>query len=204
VKLPVKSVRRRTSQINSRDSSEAVGKIKRRRKMIRFATLVRGMGLTVDCVWDAKGGRDDKDDECRGDEYGCWYVGESTVWEGCVEGFCEWWVAYLSFHWTETCVEEIVPSKMIMRLTFRLREMDQLDHTRAAREEALNSLEAYIYRSRDFLDDELFQKVSSEDERKTFKEKLSAASEWLFSSDSSTLEDFKSKLTELTYLHPLK
>ena len=89
-----------------------------------------------------------------------------------------------------------------MILTFRLREMDQLDYTRAAREEALNSLEAYIYRSRDFLDDELFQKVSSEDERKSFKEKLSAASEWLFSSDSSTLEDFKSKLAELAYLHP--
>ena len=78
--------------------------------------------------------------------------------------------------------------------------MDQLDQTRAAREEALNSLEAYIYRSRDFLDDELVQKVSSEDERSSFKEKLSTASEWLFSSDSSTLEDFKSKLAELTYL----
>ena len=77
--------------------------------------------------------------------------------------------------------------------------MDQLDHTRAAREEALNTLEAYIYRSRDFLGDELFQKVSSEDEQKSFQEKLSAASEWLFSSDSSTLEDFKSKLAELTY-----
>jgi len=81
----------------------------------------------------------------------------------------------------------------------RLVAMDQLDLTRAAREEALNTLEAYIYRSRDFLDDELFQKVSSEDERKSFQEKLSAASEWLFLSDSSTLEDFKSKLTELTY-----
>jgi len=89
---------------------------------------------------------------------------------------------------------------VIMVLMFRLLAMDQLDQTRAAREEALNTLEGYIYRSRDFLDDELFQKVSSEDERKSFKEKLSAASEWLFSSDSSTLEDFKSKLAELTYL----
>lgn len=89
--------------------------------------------------------------------------------------------------------------KIIIVLMFRLLAMDQLDQTRAAREEALNSLEAYIYRSRDFLDDELFQKVSSEDERTSFQEKLSAASEWLFSSDSSTLEDFKSKLAELTY-----
>ena len=77
--------------------------------------------------------------------------------------------------------------------------MDKLDQTRAACEEALNSLEAYIYRSRDFLEDTVFQKVSSVDERTSFKEKLEAASEWLYSSDSATLEDFKSKLAELTY-----
>lgn len=77
--------------------------------------------------------------------------------------------------------------------------MDKLDQTRAAREEALNSLEAYIYSSRDFLEDAVFQKVSSVDERTLFQEKLEATSEWLFSSDSATLEDFKSKLTELTY-----
>lgn len=77
--------------------------------------------------------------------------------------------------------------------------LDQLDRDRAAREEALNSLEAYIYRSRDFLEDELFEKVSSDGERKSFKEKLEAASEWLFSSESATYEDFKAKLAELTY-----
>lgn len=77
--------------------------------------------------------------------------------------------------------------------------MDNLDQTRVARSEALNSLEAYIYRSQDFLENTIFQKVSSEDERKSFKEKLEAASEWLSSSDSATLDDFKSKLTELMY-----
>jgi len=77
--------------------------------------------------------------------------------------------------------------------------MDKLDQDRAAREEALNTLEAYIYRSRDFLEDELFGKVSSDAERKSLKEKIEAASEWLFSSDSATYEDFKSKLAELTY-----
>jgi hypoxia up-regulated 1 len=78
--------------------------------------------------------------------------------------------------------------------------MDKLDRDRVAREEALNSLEAYIYRSRDFLEDVIFEKVSSADERKLFKERLEAASEWLYSSDSATLKDFKSKLAELTYL----
>src|SRR5437762_6328375 len=75
--------------------------------------------------------------------------------------------------------------------------MDKLDQTRAAREEALNSLEAYIYRSRDFLEDPIFRTVSSDDERISFTEKLEAATEWLFSSDSASLEDFKSKLAEL-------
>ena len=77
--------------------------------------------------------------------------------------------------------------------------MDKLDKDRAAREEALNTLEAYIYRSRDFLEDEFFGKVSSDAERKSLKEKIEAASEWLFSSDSATYEDFKSKLAELTF-----
>jgi hypoxia up-regulated 1 len=80
----------------------------------------------------------------------------------------------------------------------RLVSLDKLDQNRAAREEALNSLEAYIYKSRDFLEDSVFQKVSSKDERKSLKEKIEAASEWLFSSDSATFEDFKSRLAELT------
>lgn len=78
--------------------------------------------------------------------------------------------------------------------------MDSLDKIRVAREEALNSLEAYIYRSRDFLEDEIFLKVSSVDEQKSFKMGLEAVSVWLSSSDSATVEDFISKLSELTYV----
>jgi hypoxia up-regulated 1 len=77
--------------------------------------------------------------------------------------------------------------------------MDKLDENRVAREEALNELEAYIYRARDFLDDSIFQKVSSESERALFQQKLDVISEWLFSSDSATLEDFQAKLAELMY-----
>ena len=79
--------------------------------------------------------------------------------------------------------------------------MDRLDLNRAAREEALNSLEAYIYRSRDFLEDSLFQIVSSVEERNLFKEKLESTQEWLYSSDSATIQDFRLKLAELTYSH---
>ena len=78
--------------------------------------------------------------------------------------------------------------------------MDRLDNNRVAREEALNSLEAYIYRSRDLLEDDIFLKVSSVEQQKSFKETLETASEWLSFSDSATLEDFKSKLAELTYV----
>ena len=76
--------------------------------------------------------------------------------------------------------------------------MDRFDKIRVAREEALNSLEAYIYRSRDFLEDEIFLKVSSVDEQESFKKGLEAVSIWLSSSDSATVEDFVSKLSELT------
>jgi hypoxia up-regulated 1 len=74
-----------------------------------------------------------------------------------------------------------------------------VDQNRVAREEALNALEAYIYRARDFLEDPIFQKVSSDHERSSLSEKLTTISEWLFSSESATLGDFKSKLAELTY-----
>jgi hypoxia up-regulated 1 len=77
--------------------------------------------------------------------------------------------------------------------------MDKLDQNRVAREEAQNSLEAYIYRSRDFLEDTLFQQVSSTEELKSFKKKLEVASDWLFSSESATLEEFTSRLAELRY-----
>jgi len=77
--------------------------------------------------------------------------------------------------------------------------MDKQDQTRAAREEAFNSLEAYLYRSRDLLEDELFLKVSTGAERSIFKEKLDATSEWLFSSESATLEELKAKLNNLKY-----
>jgi len=78
--------------------------------------------------------------------------------------------------------------------------MDKLDRDRAAREEAHNALEAYIYRARDFLEDDIFRRVASVDERNLFKLKIEEISEWLFSSESATLEEFRQKLAELTYI----
>jgi len=81
-----------------------------------------------------------------------------------------------------------------------MRAMDKLDRDRAAREEAHNALEAYIYRARDFLEDDIFRRVASVDERNLFKLKIEEISEWLFSSESATLEEFRQKLAELTYI----
>ena len=78
--------------------------------------------------------------------------------------------------------------------------MDKLDRDRAAREEAHNALEAYIYRAGDFLEDDIFRRVASLKERNSFKMKIEEISEWLFSSESATLEEFRQKLAELTYV----
>lgn len=77
--------------------------------------------------------------------------------------------------------------------------MDRLDQSRAAREEALNGLEAYIYRSRDIVEEPIFLQVSSEDEIESFKQKVEAATEWLYASESATVDEFRSKLAELKY-----
>jgi hypoxia up-regulated 1 len=83
-----------------------------------------------------------------------------------------------------------------------MRAMDKLDRDRAAREEAHNTLEAYVYRARDFLSDDLFRRVSSTQEHNSFKAKLEEISEWLFSSEHASLELFRAKLAELTYRPP--
>jgi hypoxia up-regulated 1 len=75
--------------------------------------------------------------------------------------------------------------------------LDRLDQNRAAREEALNNLESYIYHSRDIVEDAVFQQVSSDEELKAFRKKVEATTEWLYASESATLEDFRSKLAEL-------
>jgi hypoxia up-regulated 1 len=80
-----------------------------------------------------------------------------------------------------------------------MRAMDKLDRDRAAREEAHNTLEAYVYRARDFLSDDLFRRVASTQEHNSFKAKLEEISEWLFSSEHATLEEFRVKLSELTF-----
>ncbi len=57
---------------------------------------------------------------------------------------------------------------------------DTSDRNIVLRAEALNSLEAFTYRARDYLEDETFVAASSEQERKELEEQLSHTSEWLY------------------------
>ncbi|KAH8822683.1 Hsp70 protein-domain-containing protein [Flagelloscypha sp. PMI_526] len=65
----------------------------------------------------------------------------------------------------------------------RLRDIDLTEAAKTRKEEARNSLESYLYRLRDLLDDDNkdtpFKKCSQESERRSILEKLDSTFEWL-------------------------
>jgi hypoxia up-regulated 1 len=68
----------------------------------------------------------------------------------------------------------------------------------ALRSEALNTLEAFTYRARDYLSDSSFVAASSDKEREQLEQKLDAVSEWLYGAGvDAKLKDFQDKLKEL-------
>lgn len=91
------------------------------------------------------------------------------------------------------------PHKLELQLTTcRLAAFDASDKSRRIREEHLNSLEAFTYRVRDYLEDEAFIAASTSEIRKAIEEKLSAASDWIYAEGSDASEDaLKAKLKEL-------
>lgn len=87
----------------------------------------------------------------------------------------------------------------LKRIEDRLAAFDASDRERVLREEALNELEAFIYKGRDLADDLEFLKAVKEDQLAVLNERLEAASEWLYGdgADAST-KDFKDRLASLT------
>ncbi|EED22191.1 Hsp70 family chaperone Lhs1/Orp150, putative [Talaromyces stipitatus ATCC 10500] len=87
----------------------------------------------------------------------------------------------------------------LKRIKHRLAAFDASDRERVLREEALNELEAFIYKGRDLVDDSEFLKAVKGDQLTILKERLEAASEWLYGdgADASTKE-LKEKLASLT------
>ncbi|KAI4727292.1 actin-like ATPase domain-containing protein [Aureobasidium sp. EXF-10728] len=86
----------------------------------------------------------------------------------------------------------------IKRMKERLAAFDRSDMSRIQREEALNALEAYTYRTRDLLENSDFVGASTEAVRAQLTSLLSSTSEWLYGEGSSAkAEAFKSKLAAL-------
>lgn len=90
------------------------------------------------------------------------------------------------------------PTSQLPRIRARLAAFAASDRTLALRSEALNTLEAFTYRARDYLSDNSFVAVSSDKEREQLEQKLDAASEWLYGAGvDAKLKDFQDKLKEL-------
>ena len=72
---------------------------------------------------------------------------------------------------------------MLIECDHRLRLVDYEEASKLRKEEARNSLEGYLYRVRDLLDDghqdTPFKKCSQESERKAIAEKVSETITWL-------------------------
>jgi hypoxia up-regulated 1 len=80
----------------------------------------------------------------------------------------------------------------------RLKLFEASDRSRRQREEALNQLEGFTYKVRDFLDSESFIAASTEEERATLEKKSSDASEWLYGEGAdASKEDLKKRHKEL-------
>ncbi|KAF7893559.1 uncharacterized protein EAF02_001097 [Botrytis sinoallii] len=91
-----------------------------------------------------------------------------------------------------------VPASEITRMKDRIAAFDDSDRSRRLREEALNQLEGFTYKARDFLDNEEFIAASTETERSDLESKSKAASEWIYSGGADASRDeLKAKLKEM-------
>ncbi|KAI8932848.1 hypothetical protein NX059_010331 [Plenodomus lindquistii] len=90
------------------------------------------------------------------------------------------------------------PRKELKRMQDRLAAFDASDKARRVREEVLNSLEAFTYRARDYLEDESFIGASTEAVRASLETALSAASDWIYTEGAEATEKvLRGKLGEL-------
>ena len=90
------------------------------------------------------------------------------------------------------------PASALPQIRQRMSDFDSSDRRAMLRAEALNTLEGFTYRARDYLEDKFFIEFSNDKTRKELEKKLSAASEWLYSDGvDAKLQDFKDKLKDL-------
>lgn len=94
----------------------------------------------------------------------------------------------------------------LRRIKDRLMAFDNSDRSRIKREEALNTLEAFTYKTRDYLEDGAFISASTEEQRAQIEEQFKSASEWLYGEGAdATQEILKARLDELrTLIDPIQ
>lgn len=91
-----------------------------------------------------------------------------------------------------------LPRAEIIRMKDRLEAFADSDRSRRLREDALNQLEGFTYRAKDFLENEDFIAASTEAERTSLKEKAEAAGEWIYSDGrDASRDELKAKLKEM-------
>lgn len=84
------------------------------------------------------------------------------------------------------------------RIRNRLAAFDSSDNDRILREEALNELESFIYRSRDLVEDDEFVKALKADQLALLKEEVAATGDWLYGDGTEAKAvDFQEKLKSL-------
>lgn len=93
------------------------------------------------------------------------------------------------------------PRKALPVIKQRLTAFDTSDKNAMLKSEALNVLEAFTYRARDYLEDESFASFSTDKTRQELQQQLSDVSEWLYGEGSDAkLQDFKDRLKGLKAL----
>lgn len=92
-------------------------------------------------------------------------------------------------------------SKTKINARVRIRGFDTFDKNRRALEEARNELEGFTYRCRDYLEDTLFQEVSTDEQRAKLETLLSEVGDWLYGDGyTAPIAEVKLKLADLKAL----
>jgi len=93
------------------------------------------------------------------------------------------------------------PSHLLPKIRQRLTQFDTSDRNAVLRAEALNTLEAFTYRARDYLEDETFIAASSESTRKALEKLLARTSDWLYGDGAEAkVQELKDRLKSLQSL----
>ncbi|PKA55138.1 Heat shock 70 kDa protein 17 [Apostasia shenzhenica] len=99
----------------------------------------------------------------------------------------------------KSVVPGILSTDLLSEAKARLEVLDKKDAERRRTAELKNSLEEYIYSMRDKIEDnEDLRKVSTEEERQSFGEKLTYAQDWLYTEgEDASANEFKERLESL-------